>query len=464
MRSIFFKIFVWFWLANVLIVGILLLVIGPAKEPDRNHFRAVSGDMLEMYGRRGLDILREQGPAGYAVYRSSLEQRTGLQLTILDDTGAAGEGDGNASAKMKAIAEHARQTGETQFAQDGDGMLLARPAGLPERDSIFVGRLPGPPAWFFASPSQTLLRVLAAVLMAGLLCYGLAHYLTEPLRRLRRSSRDLAGGNLQTRVGPAVSRRRDEIGDLGRDFNFMAERIESLVSSRQRLILDISHELRSPLTRLNLALGLAVQRAGPELQATLNRMGREAERLNDLIERMLVLARLEHRETAGKPIEVDLAGMLQDIAADAEFEAAAQARAACLVRCDACTLTGIPHLLRSAIENIVRNSLRYTAEHTAVEISLAVESQPRPHAVICVRDHGPGVPNELLDRIFQPFCRVDNDRNRQTGGVGLGLAIASQAIKLHGGTVSAENASDGGLVVEVRLPLAAEAMAVNSPA
>jgi two-component system sensor histidine kinase CpxA len=315
-------------------------------------------------------------------------------------------------------------------------------------------QLPGRPSLFFASPYRTLLRVLGALCVAGVLCYGLARYLTAPLRNLQRSARALAGGNLSARVGPDVDRRRDEIGDLGQDFNFMAGRLESLVSSQQRLILDMSHELRSPLARLNLALGLAVQRSGAEAQSALDRIGRETERLNDLIERMLILARLQNREAAGEAIELDLSGMLHDVTADAEFEARAQNRAVLLTRCDPCTIRGIPHLLRSAVENVVRNALRHTAESTEAEVSLDLETSPAPVAVIQVRDHGPGVPEGQLEHIFRPFCRVEDDRNRQTGGVGLGLAIAREAVRLHGGTIQAANAPQGGLVVTIRLPLA----------
>jgi two-component system sensor histidine kinase CpxA len=454
MRSIFFKLFAWFWLANILVVGILFFAIGPHGDRKPDKFRTLLGDMVERYGQRGLDVLQQQGSQGYETYLADLEQRTGMSLFILNDAGK--EVGGRALPEDAVlVADRARHNLEPETMPDREHrMLIAQPTSRPEGGQyVLLGRLPAPPSRFFVSYYQTLVRLLAAVAVAGVLCYGLAHYLTDPLRKLRGSARELAGGNFRTRAGPVVENRHDEIGDLGHDFNFMAERIESLVSTQQRLILDISHELRSPLARLNLALGLAVQRAGPEATSALDRIGRESERLNTLIERMLILARLQHREAAGEAIVVDLTGMVCDIVADAEFEASAHHRDAKLMRCDPCTITGIPHLLRSAIDNVIRNGLRYTAENTHVEISLEVHAGAASHAVIRVRDHGPGVPEDSLARIFQPFCRVGDDRNRQTGGVGLGLAIADQAVRFHGGTITAKNAPDGGLIVELSLPL-----------
>ncbi|NLX21241.1 MAG: HAMP domain-containing protein [Phycisphaerae bacterium] len=454
MRSLFFKLFAWFWLANILTVGILVVAIGPPRGAKPDQFRAMTGDALAVYGGQGLEVLRVQGPTSYDSFRSDLEERTGFRLFIVDEAGVDVRGHDLAPA-AREVAQRARSSGGSELEPHrGEEPIVAR-RGTREVDQeyVYVARLRGPPSRFFASPYRTLVRVLAAVTMAGLLCYGLAHYLTAPMRNLRCSVRELAGGNLDARVGSGVESRRDEIGDLGRDFNFMAERIESLVSSQRRLVLDMSHELRSPLARLNLALGLAVQRAGPDARSALDRIGREAERLNDLIERMLVLSRLEHRETAGECIDVDVAAMMCDIAADAQFEARAHHRDAKLVRCDYCVVSGVPHLLRSAIDNVVRNALRHTPEDTTVEMSLEVVAGSGGSAAIRVRDRGPGVPDESLEWMFRPFCRVGEDRNRRTGGVGLGLAIARQAVKLHGGGMLASNAPDGGLIVEIILPL-----------
>jgi two-component system sensor histidine kinase CpxA len=303
-----------------------------------------------------------------------------------------------------------------------------------------------------------------ALLISGLICYLLTRYLTRPILNLQMAARELAAGDLSARAGSAMGRRRDEIGELVRDFDRMAERIEGLVSSQQQLISDISHELRSPLARLNVALGLARQRAGSAAAAPLDRIEREADRLNELIGRLLALARMETFSTPPEHNAIDLHALLAEVVADAEFEA--QERP-CLVQFDAAQrlqllpegtsdqvlVTGSEELLRSGVENVVRNAVRYTAPGTAIRIALSYEDT---WATITVTDHGPGVPESELENVFRPFYRVTGARERQTGGAGLGLAIAERAVRLHGGTIRAENGAEGsGLKVVIRLPLTA---------
>jgi two-component system sensor histidine kinase CpxA len=346
--------------------------------------------------------------------------------------------------------------------------VASRVPGTNGKSYVFVAGLPnrppgsdrppfpmgGGPLGFLLTQPRILVLILAAVvLMSGIVCYGLARYLTGPLRRLGVSARQLADGDLTVRVGSVVHNRHDEMGDLGRDFDFMAEQIESLVSSQRRLLRDMSHELRSPLARLNVAVGLVRQRTGADIGWVLDRIEREAQRLNDLIGQLLTLARLEGGTKAKEETQIDLAALIHEIVADAEFEAQSSKRQVRLLSCDECTTTGTPELLRSAIENIVRNGIRYTPEGSQIEISLLCEQHDgKRRAVVRVRDHGPGVPEDSIDDIFRPFYRVDDDRDRQTGGVGLGLAIARQAIRVHGGTITAANAPDGGLRVELNLP------------
>jgi two-component system sensor histidine kinase CpxA len=258
-----------------------------------------------------------------------------------------------------------------------------------------------------------------------------------------------------------MERRRDELGELVRDFNQMADRIESLVRGQRQLISDISHELRSPLARLNVALGLARQRATAEAAAPLDRIEREAERLNELIGKLLTLARMQ--DAAGPPevSRVDLRNLLAEVAEDAEFEAQERGCSVRLTEVPAsdtvkstaksCNVSGSPELLRSAVENVVRNAVRYTAEGSEIQIELTCTDG---WARVRVSDHGPGVPEGELNNLFRPFYRVADARDRRTGGTGLGLAITDRAVRLHGGTVRAENLRQGGLMVEIQLPVA----------
>src|SRR3989441_8747234 len=233
----------------------------------------------------------------------------------------------------------------------------------------------------------------------------------------------------------------------------MAERLETSVKAQARLLTDISHELRSPLARLNVALALARQRTGPGAESALDRIDLEANRLNDLIGELLTIARLEAGDDSRQKSPIHVAEMLQEICSDADFEAQSRnSNVICVIGCDPVVM-GSPTLLHSAIENVVRNGTRYTREGTAVEVCLERADTTIQHeAIIRVADSGPGVPEESLGKIFRPFYRIDDARGRQTGGVGLGLAITDRVVRLHGGTVHAENRSEGGLVVEIRLP------------
>jgi two-component system sensor histidine kinase CpxA len=231
----------------------------------------------------------------------------------------------------------------------------------------------------------------------------------------------------------------------------MAERLESMVRAQQRLLGDISHELRSPLARLGVALGLARQRSGAEANSALDRIERESDNLNEMISQLLTLTRLESGTDGRKRTDVDLAALVKEVADDADFEARSLNRAVQVVSSDNCSINGVEELLRSAVENVVRNAVRYTPEGTAVEVAL---SRQNGHAVISVRDRGHGVPEESLEKIFRPFYRTEDARDRQSGGgTGLGLAITERAVRMHGGSVQAVNATGGGLAVEMRLNL-----------
>ncbi len=233
----------------------------------------------------------------------------------------------------------------------------------------------------------------------------------------------------------------------------MAQRLESMVKAQQRLLGDISHELRSPLARLGVALGLARQRSGAEANGALDRIERESDNLNEMISQLLTLTRLESGTDGRKPSEVDLAALVRDVAEDADFEARSLNRSVQVVWTEKCSINGVEELLRSAVENVVRNAVRYTPEGTAVEVALRRQNGGGDRfALISVRDRGKGVPEESLEKIFRPFYRTEDARDRQSGGgTGLGLAITERAVRMHGGTVEARNAKDGGLSVEMRL-------------
>jgi two-component system, OmpR family, sensor histidine kinase CpxA len=298
-----------------------------------------------------------------------------------------------------------------------------------------------------APPSGWHLAWGAALLVSAAICYALTRYLTGPILRLRGAARRLAEGELAARANDTRPR-HDEIGELVRDFNFMAGRIEALVTSQRELISDMSHELRSPLARITATIGLARQRVGDN--PLFDRMERDAERLNEMIGRLLTLARLEMTATSPEMRQTNLNVLLSDIVADARWEARERS---CEVElcsdCD-CAIDANPDLLRSAAENIIRNAVRYTAAGTKVEVALKCrQDEDGEKAIIRVSDRGPGVPAADLYNIFRPFYRVAAARDRESGGVGLGLAIAERVARMHGGSIYAENRAGGGLVVVV---------------
>ena len=460
MRSLFLKIFLSFWLALALSV-VLAILVTLAMRPQRDSatweaLRAKAlTEAVQAYEQGGEPVVRE--------YLEDLEQSHHVRAFLFDEQG-------------NELSQRPAPPWAERIAR---GRAMRRPPGfwakwMPERfmrqsttgasgrPFTLVIELPPGPRLFFGPHGVPGLGLLIAIVSSGVVSYFLARYLTAPVVRLRTATQQLAAGDLTARAEAPPKRRRDEIAELVRDFNGMAARLEDLVNAQNRLLNDVSHELRSPLARLNVALGLARQRTGPEAQGALERIEREAERLNELIGRLLEIARLESGEEVQKSA-VNLAEMLHEICKDADFEA--QSRN-CRVKCviaDACIVMGHARLLHSAIENVVRNATRYTREGTEVEIRLEKAQDAKgAEAVVRVADSGPGVPEETLHKLFRPFYRLDDARNRQTGGVGLGLAITDRTVRLHGGRVKAANRPEGGLIVEIRLPLAPVAATESS--
>jgi two-component system sensor histidine kinase CpxA len=285
---------------------------------------------------------------------------------------------------------------------------------------------------------------LILLAVAGL-CWLLAANIASPLRQLARTVDRFGAGDLGARV---EWRRNDEIGELARAFNQMAERLQTLLTAERRLLQDISHELRSPLARLSFAAELT--RKAPDRDAAVARLRKEIDRLADLVSGLIQVTRAEGDFADRNLTPVSLNSVVAEVTESSELEASAKH---CRVeaKSDAeVELQGDPELLRRAVENVVRNAIRYAPESTAVEVKVGAHDST---ATVSIRDYGPGVPDEMLPRIFTPFFRVDASRDTATGGMGLGLAIAQRAVLLHHGHMEAENANPG-LRVTIALPLA----------
>lgn len=304
--------------------------------------------------------------------------------------------------------------------------------------------------WFVAvdprQPNQWTMFPFYVLVIAvtALLCWLVALGVVSPIRRLTAVVERFGRGDLSTR---AKFSRDDEIGELARSFDGMAERIEVLVTSERRLLQDISHELRSPLTRLKLATRLT--RTANDPSSALDRVDRETNRITSLVWEIVEMTRMEGDPAARITEPVNLRKVIDEIVDDCLIEA--QLFRGCSIKVEgeiAGEVSGDRELLRRAIENVLRNAIRYSPEKSRIDVMLEEKST---RASITVRDYGPGVPAESLSQIFQPFFRVQDARDEETGGIGLGLSIAKRAVRLHRGTITAENAEPG-LRVKIEIP------------
>ena len=433
MNSLFAKILLWFWgTLAITLVGSAILTgrnaTSNASDAEMPMARLVTFQLEEArtaYESGGRPALQAFMDTLRRVYHTQaiLTDEHGRDLLTNQDRSAL-----VARALRRSGLPSMRVDSKTLARFDDDGrywFFLIEPGNLMTR-------------WFL-TPDH-LFFMCAAVL----LCYWLTWHLTSPVRDLKKAVERFGSGDLTARVG---SKRRDELGDLARTFDRMAGRIETLLTAERRLLGDISHELRSPLARLGVAVELA--RSGDDLEGHLNRIQKESDRLNALVGQLLQVTRAEGDPNSLSRDPIRLDDLVAQLVEDSRIEAHARGCEVTYTRPEPVTVEGDPELLRRAVENVIRNAIRYAPPESAVAVSLARHNGT---AVIDVRDQGPGVPDEALQRIFDAFYRVDGDRNRASGGIGLGLSIARRAIQLHKGTIRARNVRPG-LEVELELPV-----------
>jgi two-component system sensor histidine kinase CpxA len=310
-----------------------------------------------------------------------------------------------------------------------------------------------PPSTILApGPQGTALRLAAAAAISALISFFLARSLATPLEALRDASRKIAAGDLATRVGRNMPPRQDEIGQLAADFDAMAARLEAMQIANRRLLQDVSHELRSPLARLSVALEIARKKGAAHIASEIDRIGLESERLETLVNDVLGLLRESSEATSRRDEDIDLNHLLTDLVDVVNYEAAEGKPGISWTPAGHCVLHGDRELLWRAVENLLRNALRHTDPERGVLLTLE-PARRKSNLLITVRDFGGGVPEAELEKIFEPFYRVQESRDRGSGGHGLGLSIAANAVRRHGGTIQASNAPDGGLVVQISLPV-----------
>jgi two-component system, OmpR family, sensor kinase len=479
MHSLFLRIFLLFWIAMALIVGgsIAITFTIAAREyglPELLRRPGMAIQASEVLASGGISVLKKWleanehaipdrdffiiGPDGKDILGRRLSEGAARRLEFFNREamtateppgapapGAAPPGAGPSGAEPR----HFGQSAPGNFRPQRAAPQIVGPDGaaytvllVPRRPSIFRAlSLPG--------ISLTILGIALAV--SAFASWWLAQHLSAPIRRIQAGARALARENLEVRVSAGLEGRRDELAVLARDFDAMADQLRSNRGGITRLLRDISHELRSPLARMRVALGLARQ-SPTDLPRQLDRLEGEIERLDGLISQVLKLARLHGSEAPLARDDFDIDEVLEEVVRDANFEGAVKR---CTVRqlgSARCMMHGNRELLRSAIENVLRNAVRYSPAGGLVDVTV---ERSGGGLSILVRDRGPGVPESDLERIFEPFYRVAESRDRDTGGEGIGLAITSQVMIAHGGSATANNHIGGGLEVLLRLPQAA---------
>ena len=459
MRKLFLKIFLSFWLTVLLACVAIVALIAYSTGALGQERSALASSLLPAEAERAAKIFERSGEDALRAHLDDLERKQPIQAFFFSQEGREIL-DRSPSREVRRMAKVLEEKDGLQLDWDRAGHRAAGPS----RKAYSLVLLLQPGASFEkprASRESILFPlVLPAIILIAvtMFCFLITRHITMPLFQLGAAAGRIADGHLDTRVSADVTRRRDEVADLGRDFDRMAERIESLVAGQRRLLGEASHELRSPLSRLTLALSLVKQAPAEEAPEHLERIALETRRLDKLIGQLLTLSRIDSGVPAGVRTPFDLTNMVQEVANDGNFEARAHAKRVEVTAAEACTITGVEELLRSAAENVVRNAIRHTQEGTSVEVTLerrdgASWATARPMAVVRVRDHGTGVPEAMLAEIFLPFRRVPVAGEASPEGAGLGLAIAERAVSTHGGKVRAMNAAEGGLIVEIELPL-----------
>jgi two-component system OmpR family sensor kinase len=478
MHSLFVRVFVLFWIAMAIIVAgsIAVTFTMAAREYESREFQrrpAMAIEASEVLAKGGVAALRTWlrannhamadrdlyiiGPDGADILGRPLSENAARRLQFFRESmpdAEPGPSQGSPGAERPGSAPP--DLGPPRGGPLGPTPRNFRPQRVlpqivaPDGTAYTVLLVPRRPSIFGAlSLPGISVRILGiALVVSAFASWWLAQHLSAPIRRMQEGARALAGERLDIRVSAGLGGRKDEVAVLAREFDAMADRLRANRSALTRLLGDISHELRSPLARMRLALGLARQPSADTVRQ-LDRMEREIERLDVLISQVLKLARLNGTEIPFEREPFDVDEMIDEVVRDAAFEGAAKGCKVETVGAAHSVVSGNRELLRSAIENVLRNAVRYSPQGAPVEV--AVE-RGAAGLTISVRDRGPGVPAGELERIFEPFYRVAESRDRDSGGEGIGLAITSQVMKAHGGTARADNRAGGGFEVQLSLP------------
>lgn len=446
-RRLFWKIFLPFWAAQALLLGALYLRLHYRISSEHPWWIQPERKEMPVLAQLAAQDYNAQGPAGLRqlLDRLALEHRS--RFWLVDASGQELSGQPLPPRVLRDGIAAERKEG---LFHSFEANVLAARATTPRGQYLLIGEFTPPPL-SERVPGDILWTLKLGTIFSAIVCLLIAHYLTKPIERMRDATHELARGNLDIRAGQNLGNRQDEIADLVRDFDTMAGELRNQIQSERNLLSGVSHELRSPIARIRLALALARDADEPELAEMLDRIEQDTVQLDAMLERILTVARLESGQQKPKFEQLTLNDIVDDVLHDARFEAAALNGTISYDSNREVRLKGDAGLLHSAIENVVRNAIFYSGKNGRIKVALLSSEST---AMIQVRDNGPGVPEDALPLLFKPFYRVDNSRGTTTGGMGLGLAIVRNAVAAHGGTVVARNVSPHGLEVEILLPIA----------
>lgn len=447
MGRLFWKFFFGFWLS------LLIAAVSAGSFVWLKH--ATDDDALTSEVRlidfRGIpyvmvaaDIGRKQGPEALKAFLEQLRDgdMPGVMAVDINNRDLLGR---QVDLDTLVQARQLYQKGKDRIVEpvniDNQSWLLYAPLAEPEKAPVFKK------SWILKH--LPLLLIIISALLASLLFSALlAWYFTRPIGTLKKAFRDVADGRLDTRVSPVMSKRRDELAELGKNFDFMTSQISALVNGQRQLLHDVSHELRSPLARMQAAIGIAQQQPD-KVENTLNRLEKEAERMSDLVGELLLLSRMETGITHYQPADIDINLLLDEIVADARFEAKAESVQINYLHNGQVSLHGQQELLHRAIENVLRNAIKYSDNGDTVSVEAGMSADSKQFEIV-IEDQGPGVPEADLDKLFRPFFRGEHQRR---DGIGLGLTIAQRAVAAHNGHIEAANRPQGGLRIRITLPV-----------
>src|SRR5579863_142256 len=456
-RRLFWKIFLPFWVAQAILLGALYLRVHYRISSEHPWWIQPERQQMPVLALLAAQTYEQQGAAGLQrlLDRISLPHRSRFWLVDGSETEVTGRIVPDDILRGAIAAE-----GHEGLYHSFEVNVLAARTKTSRGQYLLIGELTPPPI-SERVPGDILWTLKLGTWFSAIVCLLIAHYLTKPIERMRDATHELARGNLDIRAGENLGNRHDEIADLVRDFDMMAGELRNQIQSERQLLSGVSHELRSPIARIRLALALARHSEERERGEMLDRIEQDTVQLDSMLERILTVARLESGQQKPKLEPMVLNEVVDDVLDDANFEAAATGVSIRFKGSGEIRLNGDHDMLHSAIENVVRNAMFYSGPNGQIDVELARKGDA---AVITVRDNGPGVPESALPLLFKAFYRVDDSRGTTTGGMGLGLAIVRNAVAVHGGTVTARNVSPHGLEVEIQLPIAPAAAGKRSSA